>query len=379
MGQKKDKNGTWYCYGSYVYNGERKQFKKRGFATKKQAKEYEEEFLSNKNYIPRLKFSDLVSDYFRYAENHLKESTYRTNLSMCRPYEKAFNSRYIDDITRHDLQDFMDSYEKDHEKGYMLQLRAFGNKLFNYAVKREMIEKNPMAFVEVERRPNEHKERLFWEQDEFEQFISVVDDIMYKTLYMTLYYMGVRIGECLALQWKDIDMIHKQMNINKTTNDSLRTRKVKYSTPKTKNSYRIISIPNILLNQLKEWYDVQSNFYVFNGEESFVFGNTETLVFTTVRENLYRYIKKAGVKKIRIHDFRHSHASYLINNMSKGFTDFDIARRLGDTVNTLHNTYAHWFKRKDEDIIDFMNNDIKSVEYVIRKRDEELRQNISIN
>ena len=64
----------------------------------------------------------------------------------------------------------------------------------------------------------------------------------------------------------------------------------------------------------------------------------------------------AGLKQIRIHDFRHSHASFLINNMAgAGFSDFDIAKRLGDTVETLHNTYAHWFDTKDKSIVDMMN------------------------
>ncbi len=54
--------------------------------------------------------------------------------------------------------------------------------------------------------------------------------------------------------------------------------------------------------------------------------------------------KNKQLELIRVHDFRHSHASYLINNMSDQFTDFDVAKRLGDTVQTLHNTYAHWFK-----------------------------------
>ena len=64
------------------------------------------------------------------------------------------------------------------------------------------------------------------------------------------------------------------------------------------------------------------------------------------------------IPSIRIHDLRHSHASYLINNMAAGFTDFDIAKRLGDTVSTLHSTYAHWFKSADKSIIDFMDKDI---------------------
>ena len=66
--------------------------------------------------------------------------------------------------------------------------------------------------------------------------------------------------------------------------------------------------------------------------------------------------KDDGLPKIRIHDFRHSHASFLINNMAGAkFSDFDIAKRLGDTVETLHNTYAHWFDTKDKSIVDMMN------------------------
>ena len=86
----------------------------------------------------------------------------------------------------------------------------------------------------------------------------------------------------------------------------------------------------------------------------------------TIRRVFDNYIKETNLKlredeqipRIRIHDLRHSHASYLINNMSNGFTDYDIAKRLGDTIETLHNTYAHWFKTKDSKIIEFMDNDI---------------------
>lgn len=46
-----------------------------------------------------------------------------------------------------------------------------------------------------------------------------------------------------------------------------------------------------------------------------------------------------------------------IKNTFKKITDFDIAKRLGDTVETLHNVYAHWFKAGDQGIIDFMNSD----------------------
>lgn len=97
--------------------------------------------------------------------------------------------------------------------------------------------------------------------------------------------------------------------------------------------------------------------------DCFVFGFDKPLDPETVRRVKREKVNAANEKDenknkqlelIRVHDFRHSHASYLINNMSDQFTDFDVAKRLGDTVQTLHNTYAHWFKQRDKSIIDFM-------------------------
>ena len=67
---------------------------------------------------------------------------------------------------------------------------------------------------------------------------------------------------------------------------------------------------------------------------------------------------KAKIDRITIHEFRHSHASYLINNMSDQFTVYDIAKRLGDTVETVLSTYAHQFKNADKKLSDFINKDV---------------------
>ena len=78
---------------------------------------------------------------------------------------------------------------------------------------------------------------------------------------------------------------------------------------------------------------------------------------TVASDNIIPYVIFRFHERIsicRFHELSHSHASFLINNMSAGFTDFDIAKRLGDTVATLHNTYAHWLKAADKGIIDFM-------------------------
>ena len=55
---------------------------------------------------------------------------------------------------------------------------------------------------------------------------------------------------------------------------------------------------------------------------------------------------------LRMHDLRHSHASYLINNMRDQYSVYDVAKRLGDTVDTVLNTYAHWFKDADRKLVE---------------------------
>lgn len=368
MAQKKDqKTGKWYFYGKYKKDGVFKNYKKRGFKTKREAVLAEEKFLleltRNQNNIT---LSQLMDKYLANAKTQVKESTVDNNQGALKKWVRKFGDMYVSEITRAELQDFVDELDARYSKRYVEKIFYCGNTMFNYGLTKELIDKNPLTGVERDKRPNEmKKEMLFWEPDEFEKFIANVDDIMWKTFFSTLYMMGIRRGECIALTWKDIDFAKKTMDIHKTSSAKQRSKKVKYTTPKTKNSYRIITIPNALLSLLKEWKSVESTFSGFS-ENSFVFGNDLPLPAENIRRNFIRYIKLTNdklrdeekIQQIRIHDLRHSHASYLINNMEKGFSDYDIAKRLGDTLETLHNTYAHWFKTKDSKIIDFMNMDI---------------------
>ena len=154
---------------------------------------------------------------------------------------------------------------------------------------------------------------------------------------------------------------------------SFKVRPPKLTTPKIKYSYRIITMPDDLIDLLKEHYNKCSNYYGFK-TSSLVFGYTKPLDPESIRRYLRNAIKTINtdedgnllavdkqVPDIRLHDLRHSHASYLIRNMNKGnYNDYDIAKRLGDTRETIFNTYAHWFKEKDQGIIDMMNSNDNS-------------------
>lgn len=119
-------------------------------------------------------------------------------------------------------------------------------------------------------------------------------------------------------------------------------------------------MPDEVIKIMKEWKSENEKIVNFS-EDCFVFGFYRPIHLERMRRRLQEKIKKLNeegnnIPVITLHSFRHSHASYLINNMSNQFTDFDIAKRLGDTVATLHSTYAHWFKQADKSIVDFINN-----------------------
>ena len=193
------------------------------------------------------------------------------------------------------------------------------------------------------------KEMLFWTKQEFETFIKsfLPVDYVYKVFFSVLYFTGMRRGECLALKWDDIDVEKKMIRINKTLSYKSLNGGYSETTPKSKSANRNILIPDNLLSMIdKITTSKKSNEYVFGGSNA--------LPIENIRRRFLAYIQKSKVKKIRIHDLRHSHVSLLI---SQNFDIVTIARRLGhsDIKETL-NTYAHMLPSKQESMVQMLEN-----------------------
>ena len=124
------------------------------------------------------------------------------------------------------------------------------------------------------------------------------------------------LGEALALTKSDIDIEKRTININKSF--SRINKEDLITPPKTPKSNRKISIHKELADLLNEYINKLP--YLADDERLF------NLSKVTARQSLYKYAKKAGVKQIRIHDLRHSHASLLVE---LGFSPLLIAQRLG--------------------------------------------------
>lgn len=197
------------------------------------------------------------------------------------------------------------------------------------------------------------QELEFFEYDEYQQFVSVIDEFNWRVFFETLYFMGLRKGECQALTWKDIDFKNKVLKIRKTLTTKIKGENYTISSPKTKSSNRDLPIPDRLYNDLIELHKQAKEYKDYN-YNWFVFGNSLPFKESTITIKKNNYCKLANVKQIRIHDFRHSCASLLI---SKGASVALVSKYLGhENINVTLKTYTHMFKSELNNITNLLNN-----------------------
>lgn len=229
----------------------------------------------------------------------------------------------------------------------------------NFAVKMEYIPANPLTKVGNFKDSTYQKEKMkFYTPDEFKAFISAALAFRqesgyydYYIFFVLRYYTGARKGEIHALRWNCLD--GNKLHIRKSINQKTKGEDVE-TPPKNKSSIRTISLPASVLDILSEHRERQQQQYKNWNESGFICGYTRPLRDTAVENENKKYSAMAGVKKIRIHDFRHSHASLLINS---GVNALEVAHRLGhSTVDQTLKTYAHLFPSEEEKTLSVLNN-----------------------
>lgn len=183
------------------------------------------------------------------------------------------------------------------------------------------------------------EEMQFWTKSEFEQFVAVIDDKPVSVMaFKVLFWTGCRLGELLALELKDFDYEKKLLRINKSY-QRINGRDV-ITEPKTEKSKREITLPTFLAEELNEY--VNKLYGLADNDR--LFGITKYYL----EHEMKRGVEKSGVKKIRIHDLRHSHASLLI---SLGTSPNLVAQRLGhEKIQTTLNTYSHLYPNQARDL-----------------------------
>jgi integrase len=322
-----------------------KQKRLSGFKTKKEA---ENAFVQYNLNICNLKdtnytFDILSSNYFSFLKNRLKESSfYDTDKKFKKhiyPYFKDFKVNDIKQIDILNWQKTIDHYSFEHKtklRGILSSILKFGEKYFDLT--------NNMKKVDNFRNLEKPKEMQFWTTEEFNKFISKIDDIQYKAFFSFLYLTGCRKGEALALNWNDIDFKNNTVSFNKSITRKVEGFAWKITTLKNIYSKRTIALPSNLIDLLILFSKSNplSSEFIFCGDRPFP--------EQTLTRKFEKFIRLAEIKRIRIHDLRHSHASYLI---SEGISIVAVAKRLGHSnIEQTLNTYAHLMPREENLLIE---------------------------
>lgn len=341
---KDEKTGKWFAKFYYTnWQGIKKQKWKRGFATKKEALGFERDFLEQQSANPDMTFQNLYEIYMEDMAARLKQSTLLTKKAVLQTHILPFfSSKPINEIKASDVRRWqakLMSSPNNYSQTYLKKINTELNSIINYAKRFYDLNTNPCGKAGTIGKAKA-EEMDYWTYDEYIAFREGVKDKPLSYIcFEVLYWTGMREGELLALSLADIDFDNKTISINRTY---LRIEgKDVFTSPKTRKSKRKIPIPDFLCQELSDY--TQSR-YMLDADER-LFPVTKSYL----SHEMIRGCKNTGVKKIRIHDIRHSHASLLIN---QGCDALMLADRLGhEKVSTTLNTYSHLFPHKQQELV----------------------------
>lgn len=346
------KDGRSWVFIQYSkgLDGKRRQYQSQAYMTEEEAIQAEKAYLNKYKDVevnPHMTFKEAYTIYYDYQKDKIKDSTLKTyrdrikymglldnvelvnlNWDLYQKWRAQINKTNLCDRYKTDIQKFIKQVINFAEKQWDFNLRKFYNKLEPF--------KTPGALK---------KEMDFYEPEEFFKFISVVDDLRYKCFFELLYYCGLRRSEARGLQWKHIDFKNKLLTVSQQVlnpSNSNASTEWYISSTKTEASNRTIPVPTTLLNDLSELKKTNEKFSKFK-QTWFMLG--DDIPMATGRMYFFRdkYAEKAGIRRIRLHDFRHSCASALISG-SAPITAVSNFLGHSETTETLE-TYTHMFKK----------------------------------
>lgn len=343
----KNQKGLWDVQFYYEdWRGKRIKKHKRNFQTKKEAKEWVNQFIVQQSRDLNMDFESFVKIYWEDMEQRLRENTMRSKRYIVElkilPY---FGKKKIAEITAVDVRKWQNTLlQKGYSQTYLKTINNQLNAIFNYAVKYYDLNRNPCGQAGSMGK-SRADEMNYWTLEEFQLFLEGVKD---KTIsyyaFLTMYWTGIRVGELLAITLADLDLENRSLVISKSLQRI--DGKDIVTEPKTEKSKRVIPLPDFLVEELRGYigrlYGIMPQDRMFIVTKSYL------------EKEMARGIKVSGVKKIRLHDLRHSHASLLISKL--GAQPKLVADRLGhEKITTTLQTYSHLYPDQGRELADQLN------------------------
>lgn len=369
MTVKKAKNGTWtidISDGFHPVTQKRIRIIRKGFKTKKEALDVEQhirvvelrekqfDFLVTTGMLFNiLEEEDLqnnrkisyISTQKNNYERHIKPYFKDTNLNKL-SYEHIFEFReHLK--TKSKKQNSNSTLSPNTVNKIMILLK----KIFDTGVRKSLIDKNPVD--NLRKLPISKPIISFWSVEEFNEFRKLIteDEISYDLFFTIAFFTGMRMGEILALNWYDVNLITSTIHVTKTAYFVNNVNHI--NSTKTRAGTRLITINNKLTAMLRDWKEKQLDLlkeFTTDTESLQIIQSTPIAITKNMVDKKFKQIlsRNNNLKKIRIHDLRHSHASLLIN---QGEDYLVVKERLGHaSITTTIDTYSHLYPSKQKDL-----------------------------
>lgn len=293
---------TWYVSCRYKdWKGESHQKVKRGFKTKREATDWERQFILANQSSLDMTLETFADIYFRDKEMELKDRTINNKKYMIQAHIVPYlGKKKMNEITPSDIIAWQkEILKKGYSESYIRMVQNQLTALFTHASKIYDLKDNPCKKTKKMGR-SDSRQIDFWTKEEYDKFIASYEEgSRLYVLFEILFWTGCRVGEALALTKDDINFITNQISISKTYYRAKRQDII--SSPKTEQSVRTIEIPEFLTKEIKNYID---HLYELPGNERLF-----PIVHEAVQHTMKYHANKVGIKKIRVHDLRHSHVS----------------------------------------------------------------------
>lgn len=348
MASFRKRGKTW----EYRVTKDGKVYSKSGFRTKTEAKVAADKVEHELNIGVQIdKASQLFVDYYRewievYKLGVYSKGTDNFYLNALTLIEEHFPNHRLKDITREEYQSFLNEYadnngdERAKETVRKTHIKISAS--IKDAVASGYITHNPMHRITIRGKEGTKDTEKYLDEEEAKNLLTALMDRInptYTTRYMLILQLatGMRIGEVMALQFKDFNFLKGTVNVKKAwdyhdTNDFKPTKN---------RDTRVISVDKETMATLKELYDFQLSQKIIDSKQRIFAVNGKIPDVNSVNKTLKRACKRADVQTVTS-AMRHTHASILLlNDVNLAY----ISRRLGHKDITMTaNTYSHVLK-----------------------------------
>lgn len=269
----------------------------------------------------------------------------------------------IDNI---DIQKFINNKSKTLKASTVRQIYAVLSSTFNKAIDWKYIKESPCRNITLPKIETKNYAELLSAED-ISKLMDAIDNEqdMFKVIFSIALYCGLRQGEILGLTVADIDLDNNLIHVNKQYVSHYKGGKVYHEVAltKTDNSIRKVYIP-ASINNILEQYINKLKILNINLDKQYLFINSKTQAIYD-HNAIYRRFKKMAkgieLNNITFHDLRHLQATMMINS---GVNIVVVAKRLGDTIETVSETYLHSIEKIEKKSVNqlqhFIENNIRT-------------------